>query len=107
MFSDKAYREKVVQNVTDPSVRAFWVDEFAKYTDKFATEATAAIQNKVGQFSANPLIRNMVGQSVSTFDIRKIMDERKIFIVDLSKGRLGEGNASLIGAMLITKIYLS
>jgi len=107
MFSDKEYRQQVVNNVTDPSVRAFWVDEFAKYTDKFATEATAAIQNKVGQFSANPLIRNIVGQPVSSFDIRKMMDERKIFIVNLSKGRMGEGNASLIGAMLITKIYLA
>lgn len=107
MLADKNYREMIVKNVTDPSVRAFWVDEFAKYSDKFATEASAAIQNKVGQFSANPLIRNMIGQPVSTFDIRKLMDERKIFIVNLSKGRLGESNANLIGSMLITKIYLA
>lgn len=107
MLADKSYREMIVKNVTDPSVRAFWVDEFAKYSDKFATEASAAIQNKVGQFSANPLIRNMIGQPVSTFDIRKLMDERKIFIVNLSKGRLGESNANLIGSMLITKIYLA
>ncbi len=107
MYSDKNYRDAIVANVTDPSVRAFWVDEYAKYSEKFATEATAAIQNKVGQFAANPLIRNMVGQPVSTFDIRKVMDERKIFIVNLSKGRMGEGNANLVGSMLITKIYLA
>ncbi len=107
MFADKEYRNKIVANVTDPSVRAFWVDEYAKYSDKFATEATAAIQNKVGQFAANPLIRNMVGQPHSTFDIRKVMDEKKIFIVNLSKGRMGEGNANLVGSMLITKIYLA
>lgn len=107
MFADKNYRNLVVANVTDPSVKAFWVDEFAKYSDKFATEATAAIQNKIGQFAANPLIRNMVGQPKSTFDIRKIMDERKIFIVNLSKGRMGEGNANLVGSMLITKMYLA
>ncbi len=107
MFADKDYRNMIVAHVTDPSVKAFWVDEFAKYSDKFATEATAAIQNKVGQFAANPLIRNMVGQPVSTFDIRKVMDERKIFIVNLSKGRMGEGNANLVGSMLITKIYLA
>lgn len=107
IFADKNYRSMIVNNVTDPSVKAFWVDEFAKYSDKFATEATAAIQNKVGQFAANPLIRNMVGQSKSTFDIRKVMDERKILIVNLSKGRMGEGNANLVGSMLITKIYLA
>src|SRR3990167_5747237 len=107
MFADKDYRNMIVANITDPSVKAFWVDEYAKYSDKFATEATAAIQNKVGQFAANPLIRNMVGQSKSTFDIRKVMDDRKILIVNLSKGRIGEGNANLVGSMLITKIYLA
>ena len=107
IFADKNFRTQIVNNVTDPSVKAFWVDEFAKYSDKFATEATAAIQNKVGQFAANPLIRNMVGQPKSTFDIRKVMDERKILIVNLSKGRMGEGNANLVGSMLITKIYLA
>ncbi len=107
MFADKDYRNMIVANVTDPSVRAFWVDEYAKYSDKFATEATAAIQNKVGQFAANPLIRNMVGQPKSTFDIRDVMDKRKILIVNLSKGRMGEGNANLVGSMLITKIYLA
>ena len=107
IFGDKDYRKMVVDNVTDTSVRSFWLDEYAKYSEKFATEATAAIQNKIGQFSANPLIRNIVGQSKSTFDIRKVMDEQKILIINLSKGRLGEGNASLIGAMLITKIYLA
>ena len=107
IFADKNYRSLIVNNITDPSVKAFWVDEYAKYSDKFATEATAAIQNKVGQFAANPLIRNMVGQSKSTFDIRKVMDDRKILIVNLSKGRIGEGNANLVGSMLITKIYLA
>ena len=107
MFADKDYRNMIVANVTDPSVKAFWIDEYAKYSDKFATEATAAIQNKVGQFAANPLIRNLVGQPKSTFDIREAMDNRKIFIVNLSKGRMGEGNANLVGSMLITKIYLA
>lgn len=107
MFADKNYRSLIVNNITDPSVKAFWVDEYAKYSDKFATEATAAIQNKVGQFAANPIIRNMIGQPKSTFDIRNVMDERKILIVNLSKGRMGEGNANLVGSMLITKIYLA
>ena len=77
MLADKEYRKKVVDNVKDPSVKSFWVDEFAKYTDRFAAEATPAIQNKIGQFTSNPLIRNIVGQSKSSFDIRKIMDEKR------------------------------
>ncbi len=106
MLSDKEYRKKVVENISDPSVRSFWVDEFAKYGDKYMQEAGAAIQNKIGQFTANPIIRNIIGQPKSSFDIRQIMDEKKILIMNLSKGRVGEQNAALLGGMLITKIYL-
>ncbi len=107
MLSDKSYREDVVNNVTDPAVKAFWVNEFAKYSDKFSTEASAAIQNKVGQFITNPIVRNIIGQTKSSFDIRELMDDKKIFLMNLSKGRIGEENSRLIGAMLITKIYLA
>jgi len=107
MLADKDFRKKVVDNVKDPSVKSFWIEEFGKYTERFAAEATPAIQNKVGQFTSNPLVRNLIGQSRSTFDIRKFMDEKKILIINLSKGRVGEGNANLIGSMLITKIYLA
>ncbi|MDP3763200.1 MAG: type IV secretion system DNA-binding domain-containing protein [bacterium] len=107
MLTDKVYRNKVVDNVTDPSVKAFWADEFAKYTERFAAEATPAIQNKIGQFTSNPLVRNIIGQPKSSFDLRDIMDNKKILIVNLSKGRVGEGNANLLGSMLITKIYLA
>ncbi len=106
MLADKEYRKKVVDNVTDVSVKSFWVDEFAKYTERQAAEAVPAIQNKIGQFTANPLIRNIVGQTKSSFDIRKIMDDRKILIINLSKGMVGETNANLLGSMMITKIYL-
>ncbi len=107
MIADKSFRNKVIEKVTDPGVRSFWVDEFANYTDRFAAEATPAIQNKVGQFTSNPLIRNILGQPNSSFDFRKLMDDKKIVIINLSKGRIGEGNANLIGSMLITKIYLA
>jgi hypothetical protein len=107
MLSDKVFRQKVVDNITDMSVKSFWVDEFAKYTEKFAAEATPAIQNKIGQFTANPLIRNIVGQPKSSFDIRELMDQKKIVIVNLSKGRIGEINAQLLGSMIVTKIYLA
>lgn len=104
MLSDKDYRKKIVDGLQDPVVKAFWTQEFAKYPDKFREEAVAPIQNKVGQFISNPLIRNIVGQTHSSMDIRKIMDEKKIFIVNLSKGKIGEDNSRLIGGLLITKI---
>ena len=106
MLADKDYRNKVVSNISDPSVKSFWVDEFAKYGERYMQEAGAAIQNKIGQFVSNPLIRNIIGQPKSTFDIREMMDNRKILIVNLSKGRMGEANANLLGGMLITKLYL-
>lgn len=107
MLSDKKFREKVVDNITDLSVKSFWVDEFAKYTDRFAAEATPAIQNKIGQFTSNPIIRNIIGQPKSTFDFREMMDSKKIIIINLSKGRIGETNAQLLGSMFVTKIYLA
>ena len=107
MLVNKIFRKKVVENVKDPVVKAFWVEEFAVYTDRYTQEATPAIQNKIGQFTSNPLIRNIVGQPKSSFDIRKMMDEKKILIINLSKGRVGEVNATLIGSMLVTKIYLA
>lgn len=107
MLADVEYREKVVAKVTDPVVKSFWVTEYARYTQRYEIEATAAIQNKVGQFVSNPLIRNIIGQVKSTIDMRKIMDEGKIFIVNLSKGRVGEDNSRLLGALLITKLQLA
>lgn len=107
MLSDKAYRNKVVAYVTDPSVKSFWVDEYAKYGEKLMAEASASIQNKFGQFISNPLIRNILGQPKSTFNLRDVMDGKKILVMNLSKGQMGEINANLIGGMLITKIYLA
>lgn len=107
MLSDKDFRKKIIAEIQDPVVKSFWVKEFASYADKFASEAVAPIQNKVGQFLSSSLIRNIVGQSQSTIDIRQIMDDKKIFIMNLSKGRIGEDNAQLLGAMLITKIQLA
>jgi len=106
MYTDKAYRTKVVDNIKDPVVRAFWVEEFAKYTDKFAAEATPAIQNKIGQFTSNPLIRNIIGQPTSSFDMRSLMDGKKILLINLSKGLVGDTNMRLLGSMLVTRIFL-
>ncbi|HAM88624.1 MAG: hypothetical protein US83_C0012G0028 [Candidatus Falkowbacteria bacterium GW2011_GWC2_38_22] len=107
MLSDKKFRKKVIDKIQDPVVKAFWVNEFAGYNDKFAAEAVSPIQNKVGQFLSSSLIRNIVGQVKSTIDMRKMMDDGKIVIMNLSKGRIGEDNSKLLGAMLITKIQLA
>lgn len=107
LLADRDYRRKVVENLQDPVIKNFWTDEFARYTQRLETEAVAAIQNKVGQFVSNPLIRNIIGQSHSTIDIRKIMDEGKIFIANLSKGKIGEDNSRLLGSLMITKIQLA
>jgi hypothetical protein len=106
MYTDKGFRKKVVENVKDPVVKDFWTKEFANYGDRYTQEATPAIQNKIGQFTSNPLIRNIIGQSKSSFDIRTLMDEKKILIINLSKGQVGETNMRLIGSMLTTRIFL-
>ncbi len=104
---DKSYRKKVIKNIHDPVVKAFWVDEFSKYHDRFLVEAISPIQNKVGQFLSNSIIRNIVGQPKSTINMREIMDEGKILILNLSKGKIGEESSALLGAMIITKLQLA
>lgn len=107
MLVNKEYRKRIVDNVKDPVVKSFWVDEFANYNDKFRNEAIAPIQNKVGQFLSSAIIRNIVGQTKSSIDLRDIMDNKKIFLINLSKGRIGEDSSALLGAMIITKIQLA
>ncbi|KKW28745.1 MAG: hypothetical protein A3K06_00200 [Candidatus Doudnabacteria bacterium RIFCSPHIGHO2_01_52_17] len=107
MLVDKKFRKKIVDNIRDPVVKSFWVDEFANYNDRFRNEAIAPIQNKVGQFLSSAMIRNIVGQTKSTIDLRDIMDNRKILLVNLAKGRIGEDSSALLGAMLITRLQLA
>jgi type IV secretory pathway TraG/TraD family ATPase VirD4 len=107
MLSQPEYRKRIVSELQDPVVKAFWVNEFARYTQRLETEAVAAIQNKVGQFVTNPLIRNILGQPRSAVNLRQVMDEGKILIVNLSKGRIGEDNSALLGAMMITRLQLA
>ena len=107
MLGDPEYRQKVVEKVTDPVIRAFWLQEYARYTQRYEVEATAAIQNKVGQFISAPLIRNIIGQVASKIDMREVMDSQKILIMDVSKGRIGEDNSMLLGSLLVTKLQLA
>ncbi len=107
LLVDKKYRSEIIGNVKDPVVKAFWINEYEEWKDQFRNEAIAPIQNKVGQFLSTSLVRNIVGQSKSTIDIPDIMNSGKIFLVNVSKGRIGEDNSALLGAMLITKIQLA
>jgi len=107
ILTEKKFRNEVLKHVADPVVRNFWTIEFASWNDKFMTEAVAPILNKVGAFTANPLVRNIIGQPKSSFNVRQIMDERKILIVNLSRGLVGEDNAALLGALLVTKVQLA
>ncbi|OGJ14315.1 hypothetical protein A2587_01070 [Candidatus Nomurabacteria bacterium RIFOXYD1_FULL_42_14] len=107
MLVDKDYRQKIISNLKDPVIKAFWVHEYEAWQDKFRNEAIAPIQNKVGQFLSTSIIRNVVGQSKSTINIFDMMNEGKIFLVNVSKGRIGEDNSALLGGMIITKIQLA
>ncbi len=107
MMSDKKYRQRVYAKIKDPVVKGFWLDEFETWEDRFRKEAVAAIQNKVGQFLSSSLIRNIVGQTKSTINMRDIMDNNKILIVNLSKGKIGEDAMRLLGGMIVTKIQLA
>jgi len=107
MLTERAYRDKVVENIKEPSVKAFWINEFGAWDERYQKEAAAGVLNKVSQFVSNPLIRNIVGQPKSSFDFREAMDKKKIILINLSKGQVGEENSKLLGAMLTTKVYLA
>jgi len=107
LLVDKDYRQKIIANLKDPVIKAFWIHEYEAWQDKFRNEAIAPIQNKVGQFLSTSIIRNVVGQSISTINVFDIMNEGKIFLVNVSKGRIGEDNSALLGGMIITKIQLA
>jgi hypothetical protein len=107
MLTDKKFRKDTLTYCQDTVVLQFWNVEFASWNDKFQSEAIAPVLNKVGAFTANPIIRNIIGQPKSTFNIREIMDEGKILIVNLSKGLIGEDNAAILGSFMVTKIQLA
>jgi hypothetical protein len=107
VLTDTKFRRQVIEKIDDPIIKDFFLNEYERYDQKFRTEAVAPIQNKVGQFLSSTIIRNIVGQETSTIDIRKIMDEQKILLIDLSMGKIGEDNSALLGSMLITKIQMA
>jgi len=107
LLAHQDYRKKIVGQLNDPILRSFWEKEFAKMPDRLKAEAVSPIQNKVGQFVTSKMIRNIIGKPKSTVNLQQIMDEGKILILNLSQGKLGEDNAALLGAMIITQIQLA
>ena len=107
MLTDKEFRKETLEYCKDVTVLQFWKHEFGQWNEKQVNESIAPVLNKVGAFTANPIIRNIIGQPKSSFDIRKIMDEGKILVVNLSKGLIGEDNAGILGSFLVTKVQLA
>ncbi len=107
ILSDESYRRWVVRQVKDPAVFRFWSVEFASYDERFRREAVAPIENKVGQLLMAPAVRNVLGQVRRKIDARFMMDDRRIFIANLAKGRLGEDKANLLGSMLVSSFQLA
>ena len=107
MLTDADYRRRIVSKVRDPFVRAFWTDEYENYDPRFRREAIAPIQNKLGQFIQNPVIRNILGQVRSKVRIPFMRDTGRIFLANLSKGKLGADKSNLLGSLLTTQFQLA
>lgn len=107
LFVDKNYRRKILEKISDRNLISFWKDEFEKMPDRLQKEAVSPIQNKVGQFATSPMVRRIIGNPKSSISIDDIMNQGKILLINLSQGRLGEDNSSLLGAIMITKTQLA
>jgi type IV secretory pathway TraG/TraD family ATPase VirD4 len=107
LLIDKDFRKKVIPKLTNPQLKDFWEKEFEKYSVWMRTEAISPIQNKVGQFLSTPMLRNIFAQEKSAFDVREILDQGKILIVNLAKGKIGEDMCALIGSLVTTSIELA
>lgn len=107
LLGDAPFRQNIVSKISDPIVRAFWLQEFAGMPAKLQAEAIAPVQNKVGHFVSSPLLRNIVGQSRQRLDLRQMLDEGKVLVVNLSKGRLGDDASGLLGSLLVTSLQLA
>ena len=107
MFSDTDFQNQWVAKVTDPVVRAFWEKEMAKTSDFHKSEMLGYLISKVGRFVENEMMRNIIGQARSGFDLREIMDTKKILLVNLAKGKVGEVNANLLGLIIVSKLQMA
>lgn len=107
VLTDAAFVQELLPKVQDPIVRRYWTDQIAQTSDFHKSEVLDYIVSKFGRFVTNKMIRNIIGQSDSAFDFRRVMDEGKILLVNLSKGKIGEENASFLGLVLVPKILVA
>jgi hypothetical protein len=107
LLTEVDYRSWVIRQIKDPFIRQFWTDEFAGYDARFIREAIAPIQNKLGQFLLHPPIRNILGQVKRKIDFRFMLDRQRVFLANLSKGKLGADKANLLGSLLVTQFQLA
>jgi hypothetical protein len=107
MFTDRDYRDRIVNEIQDARVRSFWAEEFPSYPSSFAAEVVSPVQNKIGAVLAAPAVRNILGQATSTLRVAEAMDERRIIIANLAKGGLGEAATNLIGSLSVTAVQLA
>ena len=107
LLDDADFRKRAALRVSNSQVRRFWLEEYERYPARFRAEAIAPLQNKVGAFLADPLLHRILTAQKSSFDLQRVMDEGKILLVNLAKGRIGEGPASLLGALLVARMGLA
>ena len=107
MLVDEAYRKSIVVNIKDPIVKMFWVEDYENYDLRFQKEIISPVQNKVGQLLSSPQMRNIVGQPKSSVDFGFVMDQKRILLANLSKGKIGEDKSNLLGSAIVTKMYLA
>jgi hypothetical protein len=107
MLVDDTFRKNIVGNIRDPVVKMFWVEDYENYDPRFRKEIISPVQNKVGQLLTSPQMRNIVGQPKSSVDFGFVMNEKRILLANLSKGKVGEDKSNLLGSAIITKMYLA
>jgi hypothetical protein len=107
LLCDPTFRRRIVDRCDDAIVRQFWLTEFAAMPQKLQAEAVAPVQNKVGAFVSHPVLRNIVGQADARLDLRRVMDEGKVLLCSVSKGRIGDDASALLGSLLITSLQLA
>jgi len=107
LLEDQTFRKRAAERIANAQVRNFWLREYESYPARFRAEAIAPLQNKVGAFLADPILCRILSAPKSSFDLRRVIDERKILLVNLAKGRMGEGSAALLGALLVARLGLA
>lgn len=107
ILTDPSFVQELLPKVNDPMIRRYWTDQIAQTADFHKSEVLDYIVSKFGRFVTNKLMRNIIGQSESSFDFRKVMDEGKILLVNLAKGKLGEENSNFLGLILVPRILVA